>query len=593
MCGIFGYLGEFKEDLSGFLLKKLLSLEYRGYDSAGISILTNNRFKIFKEVGEIKNLQRKISDKKIPGWLGVGHTRWATHGGVTVKNAHPHTDCTGRIVVVHNGIIENYARIKKWLITKGHKFNSETDTEVFAHLVEEVLKSGKSFRKAVRASFNKIVGLSAVVVLSSDGEMVGFKRGSPLVVGIGKEGSYYLSSDIPSLASETEDIVLIDEDEGVLLSKSGIRIISAKRGREKTPKVSKVTMEDVKVDLGGYPHYLLKEIYEQPEVVARVSENGKKDILEIAEMIRKAFGTYFTACGSAAYSCIAATYFFSEIAHRHVNFTVGSEFPYFGDFLVKDSLLIAASQSGETMDTLEAVRAAKKHKSKVLAIVNVPGSTLTRLADKTFLLKAGPERAVVTTKAYVAKLSTFLLLAYSLANRLDEGIKVLKITSKKMSEMLQGNLEKKVKNLAEKLVRKNNIYLIGRGVNLATCLEGALKLKETSYIHSEGFPGGELKHGVIALIEKGTPCIVIVANDKAKGSVISNAMELASRGGYIIGISPKKEKVFDYWIKVPNIPAASPIVSVVPLQLLAYHLSILKGYNPDKPRNLAKSVTVK
>jgi len=289
----------------------------------------------------------------------------------------------------------------------------------------------------------------------------------------------------------------------------------------------------------------------------------------------------------------AATYMFSEIAGRHVNFAVGSEFPYFEDFLVPRSLLIVASQSGETMDTLEAVRAAKRHKSKILALVNVPSSSLERLADFSIHLKAGPERAVLSTKAYVAKLALFLLFTYTLVGKYKKGVELIKTASKKMARMFKEGIEGDIKKLAKKLVDSRHIYIIGRGINYATALEGALKIKEASYIHAEGFAGGELKHGVIALIEKGTPCIAVVANDRARESVLSNAMELKSRGAYIIGISPKNESVFDFWIKVPEVGAASPIVTVVPMQLLAYHLTLLKGYNPDKPRNLAKSVTVK
>lgn len=352
-------------------------------------------------------------------------------------------------------------------------------------------------------------------------------------------------------------------------------------------------MHEEKVEKGSFAHFMLKEIYEQPEVIARIATNAKKDIDQALAMIKKAWGIYFTACGTAAYSGIAATYWFAEIAKKHVNFSVASEFPYFEDFLVARSLLIAASQSGETMDTLEAVRAAKRHRSKVLALVNVPGSNLTRLADFTFYLKAGPERAVVSTKAYLAKLALFLLFAYALAGKYQEGMRLLRETSKAMLEMFKDGFGPKVKLLAQRLKNAEHIFLIGRGVNYATALEGALKIKEASYIHSEAFAGGELKHGVIALIEKGIPCIVIAANDRAREATLSNAMELKSRGGYIIGVGPKKEKVYDFWIPVADVGFASPLVSVIPLQLLGYYLAVARGYNPDKPRNLAKSVTVK
>ena len=591
MCGVFGYVGEERSDLSGFLLAGLSKLEYRGYDSAGIAIVKNGRTQIFKETGELKNLARVLSGKKIASGLGIGHTRWATHGGVTKKNAHPHTDCSGKILVVHNGIIENYERLKEQLLKHGHKFVSDTDTEVFAHLVEDKLSNKVSFHEAVRLSFNKLEGLNAIVALT-EGQIVAFRKGSPLVAGNGKNGNF-ISSDIPALASITDKIVLLDEGEGVVIAKEGVLRINPKTGKLKKAKSIIIKMKEIRADKGSFAHFLIKEIHEQPEVLMRVANNQKKEISKAATYIRNAWGTYFTACGTAAHAGLAATYMFSEIAGRHVNFAVGSEFPYFEDFLVPRSLLIVASQSGETMDTLEAVRAAKRHKSKILALVNVPSSSLERLADFSIHLKAGPERAVLSTKAYVAKLALFLLFTYTLVGKYKKGVELIKTASKKMARMFKEGIEGDIKKLAKKLVDSRHIYIIGRGINYATALEGALKIKEASYIHAEGFAGGELKHGVIALIEKGTPCIAVVANDRARESVLSNAMELKSRGAYIIGISPKNESVFDFWIKVPEVGAASPIVTVVPMQLLAYHLTLLKGYNPDKPRNLAKSVTVK
>lgn len=592
MCGIFGYIGKERDDLSSFLLIGLSKLEYRGYDSSGLAIVDNGKIKMAREVGEIKNLQKLLKGKKISGSIGIGHTRWATHGGVTKKNTHPHRDCTGGIAVVHNGIIENFQKLKKDLIKKGHKFASETDTEVFAHLVEENTKKGKRFVEAIRISFNKLRGFNAVVVLSKEGKMVAFRKGSPIIAGIDKEAKY-ISSDIPTLSSLTSKILLINENEGVVLSDKEIFVINAKTGKKRRPRYKNISMEEVVEDKGDYDHFLIKEIYEQPEVLMRVAANKEKEIRYAARLIKDAWGTYFTACGTAAHAGLAATYMFSEIAKRHVNFAVGSEFPFIQDFLEKRSLLIAASQSGETMDTLEAVRAAKKHRSKVLALVNVPGSTLTRIADYTILLKAGPEKAVLATKSYIAKLGLFLLFAYTIARKYKEGVDLLQKASNKMTKLLNKDFEKRIIKLARRLKNQDSIYIIGRGVNYPTALEGALKIKEASYIHAEGFAAGELKHGVIALIEKGTPCIAVVANDRAKESVISNAAELKSRGGYIIGIAPKDNPVFDHWIKVPDVGPASPIINVVPMQLLAYHLTVLKGYNPDKPRNLAKSVTVK
>lgn len=613
MCGVFGYIGSPKDDIFEYLVEGLARLEYRGYDSAGIAVVKEDgEIFLAKKKGEIKRLRERIKDTKITSGLGIGHTRWATHGGVTDKNAHPHADCSNKVVVVHNGIIENFQNLKSKLERSGHRFISETDTEVFAHLVEQEIQkvSGKDrkgskrpvtktsleqkqFVEAVRRSFNMLEGLNAVVVLLKHSEMIiAFRKGSPLVAGKGEDGNF-ISSDIPTLIEETNRIVFLQEGEGVVLEKDSVRIVNSKNGRMRNSKAKTVKMENYEEDKGNFDHYLLKEIYEQPEVVARIANYDDEELQAAADLIKNAWGTYFTACGTAAHAGLAATYMFSEIARRHVNFAVGSEFPYLEEFLVKSSLLIAASQSGETMDTLEAVRAAKKHKSKVLALVNVPGSSLTRLADKTLLLKAGPEKSVLSTKAYIAKLSMFLLLAYALNGGVEQGKKLLKDTSKQLSGLLDGDLGKKIKNLADKLSSHEHIYIIGRGFSYPTALEGALKIKESSYIHAEGFAGGELKHGVIALIEKGTPCIAVVANDEAKDSILSNAMELSSRGGYIIGIGPDDNDVFDRWIPVPDVGNASVITGIVPLQLLAYHLTLNKGLDPDKPRNLAKSVTVK
>lgn len=594
MCGVFGYVGKPRGDLSDFLLAGLKKLEYRGYDSAGIAVFTNSGLKVVKETGKLSNLVNRLKGKVYGGTVGIGHTRWATHGGVTIKNAHPHTDCTGRIVVVHNGIIENYEEIKKDLIQKGHKFVSETDTEIFPHLVEQKIKDDKdlSFLEAVRASFNELAGLNAIIAVKAEGEIVAFRKGSPLVAGIG-EGGNYVSSDIPGLSFVTDKLVLIDEGEGVYIKADKVFLVKGRNGKVTEAKPVKVKMETSEVDKGIFPHFLLKEIYEQPEVLARIGNNGKEEIQKAANLIKNAWGTYFTACGSAAHAGQIATYLFADIAKRHVNFSVASEFPYFQNFLVPRSLLIAASQSGETMDTLEAVRAAKARGAKVLAVVNVPGSSLARLADYTIFLKAGPERAVLSTKAYTAKLSFFLLFAYALIGKYEKGAELVRAAGKHLSAMFKEGIDKKIASLSVKLKDSQSIYLIGRGMNYPTALEGALKIKEDAYIHAEGFPGGELKHGVIALIQEGTPCIAIVANDEARQSVLSNAMELKSRGAYIIGIAPQEESVFDFWIKVPDVGPASPIVNALPLQLLGYHLAVLRGFNPDMPRNLAKSVTVK
>ena len=595
MCGIIGFVSvKEKEKPAQFLIEGLKRLEYRGYDSWGVAF--GKKPTVYKRVGKISEAvaEGKTLTVDRPARAGLGHTRWATHGGVTVENAHPHTDCTGNIVVVHNGIIENWEELRRELQSAGHKFRSETDTEVVAHLVEEQMVNGEwrvvNLIEAVRKVFNQLEGLNAIAVYFPQQGVIGaFRNGSPMVVGVG-DGEHFLASDVPAFLPFTNRVVFLNDGEGIILSGSKIKTLDAKTGKEIPLKIEEIDWSAEEGEKGEYPHYLIKEINEQPQVLSRLSKYPEEDLREVAKLIEKSFGTYFTACGTAAHSGLAATYLFTDLAKRHVNFAVGSEFYFLESFLKPRSLLIAASQSGETMDTLEAVRAAKKHKSKVVALTNVRGSSLTRLVDKTLLLNCGMEKAVLATKSYTAKLAIFLLLASQIGGDLEKGRELVSKAARGVKKVLEdGN----IKALARKLKSAEHLYVIGRGVNYATALEAALKIKEVSYIHAEGFAGGELKHGVIALIEDETPCLVFVANDRSRESVLSNAKEVKSRGGFIIGVSPDENEVFDVWLKVPDVGAASPIVNAVPAQLLAYYLAIERGLDPDKPRNLAKSVTVK
>lgn len=585
MCGIFAYSGS--RPASNIIFNGLKKLEYRGYDSWGIAV-GGDTISIHKLTGKLPRIAPKTNSVST---IAIGHTRWATHGGVTVNNSHPHTDCTGSVVVVHNGIIENFESLKDDLLARGHTFRSETDTEVFAHLVEDYLKTSDNLTSAVKRSFKKITGLNTIVVLRGK-EIVAFKNGSPLVAGIDKEGAMYLSSDIPALLSRTNDISIIEDMEGIQIS-DNLYSLSLSSNKKSLAKTTRVNMKEERSTLGKHKYFLEKEICEQPGVIKHVAGTKNEVVTRLASLIKSSYGTYFTACGTAAYAGLAATYLFADIASRHINFTVASEFSHFRKFLTKRSLLIAASQSGETMDTLEAVRAAQGRGSKIVSFVNVPSSTLARISDETFLLEAGPERAVLSTKAYSAKLSTFFLLAYEMAGLLKEGKSLLMKTSRLASELLLPRSRKNIRAIARSISKHEHIYLIGRGTNYPTALEGALKIKESSYIHAEGFAGGELKHGVIALIEKGTPCIVIVAKDESESDTLSSAMEMKARGAHIIGVGPVESTVFDDWIEVPDVGPASPILNVIPLQLLGYELTLIKGYDPDKPRNLAKSVTVK
>lgn len=585
MCGIIGYYGE--KQAFPVLIDSLRRLEYRGYDSYGFATQDSGRIYIYKNIGKISD---SVEIEGLPGSIGIAHTRWATHGGVTLENAHPHSDCNSRIALVHNGIVENFQELRKCLEDKGHKFRSDTDTEVIAHLIEENLNLG--IEEAVRQAVIKLKGRYALVVLHKDlDKLIAVRKGSPLIVGVrGKET--FVASDIPAFLTYTNKVMYLDDNEMVSIGKERT-FYNILTGEKVWKRIVTIDWDAKEAEKGEYPHFMIKEIMEQKETIMRAINQDDKEIQRIAKEINNAFGTFFTGCGTAGKVCFAGEYIFSKIAKKHVNYIVASEFPNYEHFLTDKTLLIAISQSGETADVLEAIEAAKRKNSKVISLVNVSGSSIDRYSDHSFNTKAGPEKAVASTKATTAQLALVILLAYAVAGRLQEGKTLLMETASKVNDMLNPRYEERIRKLAEKIYKQPNIYIIGRSLNYPMALEAAIKIQEVSYIHAEGFAGGELKHGPIALIEKGVPCIVLVANDETKDDIISNAMEVKARGGYIIGVSPENHEVFDYWLKVPDVGVASPIVNIIPIQILAYHLAILRGNDPDYPRNLAKSVTVK
>jgi glucosamine--fructose-6-phosphate aminotransferase (isomerizing) len=584
MCGIIGYIG--KGDSFPVIENGLKRLEYRGYDSFGFATSDEGKLHMEKSVGKIS--RSKV--RSLPGSIGIGHSRWATHGGVTVENSHPHSDCKGRIAIVHNGIIENYQSLKRDLIETGHAFRSETDSEIIAHLIEENMELG--FEEAVKAAVRRLHGRYAIVAISRDGDkLIGVRRGSPLIVGIG-EKEFFMASDIPAFLERTRRVMYLDDEEIVIISKEPVfRSLRDDRMIEK--RLVEIEWDAKQAEKGEYPHFMIKEIMEQKETIQRAINQDENEITDLAGKINGAYGTFFTGCGTAGRVCLAGEYIFSKVARKHVNFVVSSEFPNYQHFLTDRTLVIAISQSGETADVLEAISAAKGKGSRIMSLVNVMGSSIERESDHSLLTKAGPEKAVASTKATTAQLALVTLLAYASAGKLKEGKRLLAETAAKVNDMLNPRYEDRIRKLAGIIKDNENIYIIGRSLNYPMALESAIKIQEVSYIHAEGFAGGELKHGPIALIGKGTPCIALVANDEVKEDVISNAMEIKSRGGYIIGVAPENNEVFDYWIKVPDVGNASPIVNIIPVQMLAYHLAVLRGCDPDYPKNLAKSVTVK
>ncbi len=588
MCGIIGYKGP--KNAIEVVLTGLKDLEYRGYDSWGIASLNKN-IQIVKDVGKIGSIQLEELGLE-PSAVAIGHTRWATHGGVNQKNAHPHFSQNENFALVQNGIVENFQELRGELKARGYHFISQTDTEVIVRLIEEESKDGVDLIAAARNAFRKLKGRNAIVLIEKESKrIIAARNGSPLMLGLG-EKEFILASDPSPLLKYTKQIIFLDDNEMVVIN-DGYDLLDIATGQKKRKEVQTLNWNVEQARKGEYPHFMLKEILEQKHTIKQSLVQDPELIQNLAREINHAFGVYAVGCGTAGKVCLAGTYAFSKLAKKHINFAFGSEFPSFHDFIVSRSLLIAVSQSGETADTLEAIKVVRDRNGKVISLVNVMGSTIMRQSESSLLLNSGPEIAVASTKATTSQLALMILLAYACAGRYEEGLQHLTSVAEKLEGWLDGEFNSRIKQLAENLKSAADMYIIGRGINYAMALEAAIKIQEVSYIHAEGFAGGELKHGPIALITQGTPCIALVANDETRDDVLSNAMEIKARGGYILGVAPENNEVFDYWIPVPDAGLASPIVNIIPLQLLAYYLAVARGIDPDKPRNLAKSVTVK
>jgi glutamine---fructose-6-phosphate transaminase (isomerizing) len=588
MCGIFGYVGE-ETELGKTVLDALKLLEYRGYDSWGVGVAVDGVIDVQKQPGKIASATVDFPTTDI----GFGHTRWATHGGVTQANAHPHLGESGRLAVIHNGIIENFRELKNELIGKGRSFHSDTDTEVIAHLLEEELAKGEEDSlRAFQRVFRKLDGLSAVIALDlGSRSLIAAKNVSPLVVGRGPNG-VTIASDALALHGHATEILYLEDSHLVRLTRHGVDVYNRETLQPLQPAWVPLVFNDRDVCIGSFPHFMAKEMHEQPAVLERLATEAEGDIKAFAEAIDESYGTFLVGCGTASYA-LTGSYLFSRIAARHVNFTVASEFKYHEHFLTPRSFVVALSQSGETADLIESMLAARKRGARLGALVNVPQSTLDRMVDVHVPLRAGPEQCVLSTKAYTAKVAALLLAAHALRGTYDEGRDLICRTAAGMREMLKDPWVDLVRDVAHSVAMHDHLFVIGRGLAYPTALEAALKIKEVSYIHAEGFAGGELKHGVIALIAPGTPCVVYAPNDETRTDILSGAMELKSRGAYIIGVGPDGDPVFDVHLPVPDVGDASPLVNALPAQMLGYHAALLRGNDPDKPRNLAKSVTVK
>jgi glucosamine--fructose-6-phosphate aminotransferase (isomerizing) len=578
VCGIFGYVGN--EKAIPILLEGLKKLEYRGYDSAGIATVDSDGVHFVKEVGYISNLENNGA-KSLLGNIGIAHCRWATHGGVTRENAHPHFDCGMRIAVVHNGIIENHQELRGKLTS--HKFISETDTEVIPHLIEQF-----GFAEAIK----KLDGSYAVLAISANepNRIWCAKKDSPLVIGVG--GNFNMvSSDCVSLIGKVKGVIFLQDGDTAVVDRKAPLIFN--NGNLVERIVEPLTLEAEDISAKEYGHFMLKEIMEQPQALMKSIEQDERLFSQTAIDILRARQVVLTACGTSRYAAIIGRYLFSKIARRFCEVVMASEFQYFADSVDKDTVVIAVSQSGETADVLEGLRYAKNKGARIISILNTQQSSIGRISDRVIGLNCGAEIGVASTKAFTTELVIFYLLAFAMVNQFGAG--VLMLVS--IPPLIEGEIRKNgttLKKLAKRLSLNRDIYYIARGINFALAGESALKMKEISYIHAEGMPAGELKHGTLALIEGGTPVVALCPSDYTFAETLSNVAEAKARGAYIIGVSDKNDGLFDSWVRLPQVDEIYyPLVTIVPMQLLAYYTAVEKGLNPDRPRNLAKAVTVK
>jgi glucosamine--fructose-6-phosphate aminotransferase (isomerizing) len=613
MCGIVAYIGE--KDAYPILIKGLQRLEYRGYDSAGVALL-NGKLNIYKKKGKVSDLVNFIGGKNTEGNIGIGHTRWATHGKPDDTNAHPHTSGNGRLTLIHNGIIENYALIKKALEDEGHEFKTETDTEVLVHLIEEIqTRENLSLEEAVRVALTKVVGAYAIVVLDKDDPnlLVAARKASPLVIGI-DEGGFLLASDATPIIEHTNKVVYLNDEEIATVRRDGIYEVRTIGANElQTPFVHELEMQIERLEKSGYDYFMLKEIYEQPTTI-RDAMRGRLNALDgwirlggIEEnlyRIARAERLIIVACGTSWHSGLIAEYIFEDLARIPVEVEYASEFRYRNPVITDKDIVIAISQSGETADTLAALELAKQKGAMIYGIVNVVGSSIARLTDAGSYIHAGPEIGVASTKAFTGQVTLLTLMALSFAQKRG---KISQAYFKKLTEELE-QIPDKVARVLEKcneqieyisgeIKDSTNALYLGRGYSFPVALEGALKLKEISYIHAEGYPAAEMKHGPIALIDEKMPVIVIATNQSAYEKIVSNVQEVKARQGMVIAIVTEGEKeiskLADYTIEIPDTEEPlTPLLSVIPMQLLSYHIAVMRGCNVDQPRNLAKSVTV-
>jgi glucosamine--fructose-6-phosphate aminotransferase (isomerizing) len=611
MCGIVGYIGY--REAWPIVIKGLKRLEYRGYDSAGIALINNSNLKIYKKAGKVQELENFAEGKDLSGTIGMGHTRWATHGAPSDRNSHPHLSNNGKLSIIHNGIIENYATIKAELETRGHTFNSNTDTEVLIHLIEEIYKNENTeLVEAVRLALREVNGAYAIVIMDEDNpnELIAARKGSPMVIGVGK-GEYFIASDATPIIEYTKNVIYLNDNEIAHIKRDEL-IIKRLDNVVQTPYVQELELKLETLEKGGYDHFMLKEIYEQPRSIrdcmrGRIyPEDGNVQLGGIKEFVDKLKNVdriIIVACGTSWHAGLVGEYLIEEYARIPVEVEYASEFRYRNPIITEKDVVIAISQSGETADTMAAIELAKEKGATIFGVCNVVGASIPRLTHAGVYTHAGPEIGVASTKAFTAQVTVLTLMAFYMAqqkgtitkSKLIELLTELDCIPDKIQIALQSN--ELIKEISEKFKNSRNCLFLGRGFGFPVALEGALKLKEISYIHAEGYPAAEMKHGPIALIDEEMPVIVIATKNSSYEKVISNIQEVKARKGIVLAIvtegDTEVKKMADYCIEIPDASEAFlPLLATIPLQLLSYHIAVLRGCNVDQPRNLAKSVTV-
>lgn len=610
MCGIVGYIGY--RDAYPIVIKGLHRLEYRGYDSAGVALLDTD-LKVYKKAGKVSDLENFVKDIPTPGTIGMGHTRWATHGAPSDRNSHPHSSGDRKLTIIHNGIIENYVVIKEALLAKGHVFKSDTDTEVLIHLVEDIVhETGLDLREAVRVALNKVIGAYAIVIMSADEPdlLIAARKGSPMVIGVGK-GEYFIASDATPIVEYTKNVIYLNDNEIAYIQRENL-LIKNIDNTVQTPYIQELDLKLEMLEKGGYDHFMLKEIYEQPRSIrdcmrGRIyPQQGKVQlggIKEYTEKLKNVDRIIIVACGTSWHAGLVGEYLIEEYARVPVEVEYASEFRYRNPIITEKDLVIAISQSGETADTMAAIELAKEKGATIFGICNVVGASIPRTTHAGVYTHAGPEIGVASTKAFTAQVTVLTLMAFYIAQQrgtITQGKLVEYLTElNQIPELVERTLKVNdhVKEIAARFKDSNNCIFLGRGSSFPVALEGALKLKEISYIHAEGYPAAEMKHGPIALIDDAMPVIFIATKNSSYEKVVSNIQEVKARGGHVIAIVSEGDvdvkEMAEYTIEIPlTSEVFVPLLATIPLQLLAYHIAVMRGCNVDQPRNLAKSVTV-